>query len=176
MFLRLALLAGLSLACVASAQATWQIPHLISFGNNTYLLNEIPMIGLWDYGPRSIGTGKQEPPPFESTSSANNAGYLAQFGIRDSKLWLEMITGQIAGKMQRDERIIPGQRFPIVAEWFTGKIHIQVGDYDYEKMESTAVIIFHVEKGIVTKTEFAERMTLPDTWNGLPAPASVKDE
>jgi len=172
----LILLVGLCLLWATPAQATWQIPRLIEFGNHTYGLEEIPMLGLWDYGPGSIGPGTQKPPPFEMTSSANNSGYVAQFGIRDSKLYLDKITGQIDGKTRRNEQIIPGPQFPIVAEWFTGRIHVQVGEYDNERRESNAVIIFHVEKGIVRKTDFAERMTLPGTWNGLPAPTGPKAE
>ena len=58
---------------------------------------------------------------------------------------------------------------PIVAKWFTGKIHLEVGEFDYQSQQANAVIIFDVENGIITKTTFAERIKRVQTWNGLPA-------
>ncbi|MGN6548248.1 MAG: hypothetical protein ACTHK7_24645, partial [Aureliella sp.] len=119
--------------------------------------------------------GKQKPPAFEARSSANWAGYRAQFEIRDSKLFLRRIVGWIDGQKRRDDQIISGKRFPIVATWYTGKIHLAVGGFDDKSQESIAVMIFEVERGIVKSVDFAERMKPVWTWNGLP-PIATRDE
>jgi hypothetical protein len=126
------------------------------------------MLGLWDYGDERVGSGKQKPPDFDIVSTANWSGYQAEFEIRDSQLWLREMTGQIGGKARKNEQIIPGERFPIVAKWFSGRIHLPVGGFDPEKQEYAFVIIFHVDGGRVTRTEYAERMTPVHTWNGVP--------
>ena len=155
------------------AVATPQTPDTLVFGGRQYAIREIPMLGLWDYGG---GTGKEKPPAFEARSSANWAGYRAQFEIRDSKLFLRRIVGWIDGKKRKDEEIIPGNRFPVVATWYTGKIHLPVGDFDDKTQESTAVIIFEIEMGAVKSVGFAERMKPVWTWNGLPHETKIRDE
>jgi hypothetical protein len=177
--MRLLLLVGLLVGCARSAYATPQIKHTVLFGNKTYVLDEIPMLGLWDYGAGNIGTGKQKPPEFDFLSSANNTGYQAEFEIRDSKFWLRQLTGQIAGQPWKNDEIIPGERFPIVAKWFSGRIHLAVGGFDEERQENISVIIFHVHQGTVTRSEYVERMKRTWTWNGLgerekPEPTTVE--
>jgi hypothetical protein len=156
-------------ACFShSAFATPQISDTVIFGGRKYTIREIPMLGFWDYGEESIGTGTRKPPAFDVRNSANWSGYRAQFEIRDSKLYLRHIAGWIEGKKRRNEQIINGKPFPIVADWYTGRIHLDVGDFDPDTQESQAVIIFHVEKGVITEMEFAKRMKPIWTWNGLP--------
>jgi hypothetical protein len=157
------------------AVATPQASDTLMFGGRKYAIHEIPMLGLWDYGNGRVGTGKQKPPAFDFQDSANWAGYRAQFEIRDSKLFLRRIVGRIDGKKRKNEEIIPGNQFPILADWYTGKIHLAVGDFDEETRESTAVIIFEVEKGAVKSVGFAERMKPVSTWNGVPADAPIDE-
>ena len=153
---------------VEPAFGTQQIPNELVFGNRKYFIEEIPMLGLWDYGRGDPAEGKEKPPKFEAANSANWVGYQAQFEIRNSKLWLKKITGKIDGKRQTNEQIIPGEDFPKVAKWFSGRIHLEVGDFDDGTQEATSVIIFHIKNGVVTKTEYTERMKRVATWNGLP--------
>jgi len=40
------------------AFATPQISDTVIFGGRKYALHEVPMLGLWDYGAQSAGTGK----------------------------------------------------------------------------------------------------------------------
>lgn len=156
------------------ALATPQIADRIVFGGRTYVLREIPMLGLWDFEERRgfrVGTGRELPPPFDVRSSANWDGYEAEFEIRDSKLFLRRIVGALEGKERTNAEIMPGKTFPLHVTWFTGRIHLAVGDDDPKTGDMSAVIVFTIEKGNVTSLKFHERLQPPFTWNGLPAPA-----
>jgi hypothetical protein len=155
--------------------ATEQVQDVLVFGARRYAIHEVPMLGLWDYGGGSAGTGKTRPPAFEVRSSGNWSGYRATFEIRDSKLLLRRIVGRIDGKRRRDEEIIPGKQFPIVASWYTGKIHIRVGEFDEKTHEETAVIVFEIEMGEVKSIGFIERMKPVGTWDGLTPDARTGD-
>ena len=146
-------------------------PDTLVFGGRKYFIDEAPMLGLWNGG---VGTGTQERPTFQPHRSGNMRGYLPQFEIRESKLFLRRIVGRIDGKKRKNEEIIPGTPFPIVATWFTGDIHLFVGDVDSETQDSTAVIILHIHKGVAESMGFAERMRRVRTWNGLPEAGAVE--
>lgn len=155
------------------ALATPQIADTIRFGGRDYWLLEVPMLGLWDFEERMgfrTGTGREKPPPFDVRSSANWDGYEAVFEIRDSKLYLSKIVGYVGGTKRRNAEVLPKKTFPLEATWFTGRIHIAVGDDDPDTGERTAVIQFDIEQGQVKSMTFRERMKPPGTWNGLPSP------
>lgn len=155
------------------ALATPQMADTIRFGGRDYWLFEVPMLGMWDFEERTgfrTGTGRQKPPPFDVRSSANWDGYEAVFEIRESKLYLRKIVGYVDGKMRKNAEVLPQKTFPLEATWFTGRIHLVVGDDDPDTGERTAIILFDIEQGQVKSTTFRERMTLPGTWNGLPVP------
>ncbi len=168
------LIAALFLACVSNqAFATTQRPDVLIYGERKYAIPEIPMLGLWDYGQEDVKLGMVKPPQFDVLSTDNWFGYNARFQIRESKLFLDQSTGKVEGKHRKDQELIPGRRFPIVAKWFTGRIHLEVGGYDNKAREAISVIIFQIEQGNVTKTEFRERMKRVGTWNGLPQQRAV---
>jgi hypothetical protein len=48
--------------------------------------------------------------------------------------------------------------------------------FDDKTQESTAVIIFEIEKGAVKSVGFAERMKPVCTWNGVPADTTTGDK
>jgi hypothetical protein len=157
---------------VQPASATSQIWDTLIFGEHEYGIPEKPMAGVWQFGGGVPEPGRQKVPDFESRSTANHVGYEARFEIRDSKLMLRKLSGWIAGKERRNEEILPEMKFPVIATWFTGKIHLCVGDFDFDghTADCAAVIIFQVEKGTVKKMEFAERMQFGWSWpwNGVP--------
>ncbi len=149
------------------ALATPQLDDKLIFGGKRYNILQIPMLAYWDYGQGSTGTGKVKPPQFEVTSSANWRGYKAVWEIRDSKFFLKKITARINGRSVKDAQILNGKEFPLQATWFSGQIHLVVGDYNYETSQSTAVITFHIRKGVVTKMTFRETAKVPYSWNGV---------
>ena len=157
---------------VRPAEATPQIPCTLRYGGRVYTIAEIPMLGLWD-SREPPAPGRQRLPPFEVRSSANWAGYRAAFEIRDAKLLLRRVVGRIAERKRVNEEIIPGASFPLLATWYSGRIHLAVGDPDLQTHEARAVLIFEVERGRVRDLTFAKRLSLPGTWNGL-EPSAVE--
>lgn len=71
------------------------------------------------------------------------------------------------GKNVRDEEILRGETFPVEATWFTGKIHLPVGDYIQDSGEFESVIIFEIERGKVRSTTYRAKARVEFGWNGL---------
>lgn len=129
-------------------------------------MHEIPLAGLWDYGGEGRDAGTTEPPDFDVAGSGNLSGYKAVWEIHDSRLRLVEITGKIDGEPVKNREIMKNRPFPGTARWFSGRIHLTVGEIDHTTGEYESVIIFHIEEGIATKTTFQASMRLPYTWNG----------
>ena len=150
------------------ASASTQALDRLRYGGNEYSVFETPMTGLWHYGKGKAPTGKTQPPAFEVNSSNNWGGYFAKWEVHDKKLLLRSIRGRINGHKVRNDAILKDRVFPVHATWFTGRIHLPVGDYVDEKQEWESVIVFDVENGNVKSTTFLESGKIPRSWNGLP--------
>jgi hypothetical protein len=160
--------AAAMLGCVSSnALATPQKVDTLRYGVHTFPISEMPMLGLWHVGDGEPPQGKSRPPSFEVTSSANWSGYSAEWGIARGKLLLFSISGRIKGKQVRNKAILPNESFPAVATWFTGKIHLPVGDFNEDTQEYESVIVFEIDKGVVRSKQYLPAARLPRTWNGL---------
>lgn len=145
------------------AHATQQITDKIIFGDNEFSMDESPMVGYWD-----DTDPERRRPAFEWQVTSNRKGYEATFEIRDSKLFLREIVGKIKKKIRKNQQILPDHEFPVLADWFTGRIHMGVGGFDNSTWEWKAVIVFHIDKGIVTHMGFVERYRSTHWWNGMP--------
>ncbi|REK09912.1 MAG: hypothetical protein DWQ37_17555 [Planctomycetota bacterium] len=106
------------------------------------------------------------PPKLEVTSSNNWGGYTAAWRIAGGKLLLDTISGRLDGEAVRDEALLPGKKFPVVATWFTGKLHLPIGDYNEQTQEYEFVIVFDIEKGIVQSKAMSMSARISRTWNG----------
>jgi len=155
--------------------STFQIPGTLRYGEHTFTILEVPMLGLWDYGDGTPAPGKVKPPSFDFVSTANWKGYEATWLIKDSKLMLYEIMGKKDGKKVRNEDIFPGKSFPLLADWYTGRIHLRVGGYNQRQEAYEAVIVCHIEKGHVKKMTFEPILAIEPTWNGL-SPSENEDE
>ncbi|MFM7517116.1 MAG: hypothetical protein ACKO3V_09245 [Pirellula sp.] len=149
------------------AAATPQGNDTIIVGGNTYGFFQRPMEGYWHLDENSPEKKRLPFPKFEATSSANWRGYLAEWSISKGKLYLVAIEGQVEGKKVHDREIMK-KRLPIHADWFTGKIFVSIGDFDFDRQESGLVLEFTIENGDVRSTAFHESFKIPMTWNGLP--------
>ena len=162
---------GAAMLCVLIAivaLATPQPDDTLKYGDHTFAIREIPMLGLWDYGEGEPPHGKVKPPLFDFAGSGNWAGYEAKWRIRDSTLFLDSMTAKRGGKRIKNEQIFPGERFPLKAEWFTGRIHLPVGGYNEADQVYESVIVCHIENGTVVKMTFETSLRYTFGWNGLP--------
>ena len=147
---------------------TPQVRDTLEYGNRDYSISEIPMLGLWDYGDGEPAAGKTKPPDFDFAGSGNWVSYEAVWLVRDSKLYLKELKAKRNGKPIRNAQILPGKKFPLLADWFSGRIHLSVGGYNERKQISESVIIFHIEKGNVVATTFEPELKIQFEWNGMP--------
>ena len=154
--------------------ATPQNADKIQYGDHAFTIRETPMLGLWYYGDANLPPGKVRPPKFSSVDSSNWSGYRAKWLIKDSKLYLKKITGKIDGKNAKNEEIIKGKQFPLQAVWFSGRIHVPVGGVDDDSNKMLGVIVFEINKGIVTATKFHPELTYSYGWNGLPSKSVIE--
>ncbi len=127
------------------------------------------MLGLWDYSDGEPQLGKQKPPRFDFAGTGKWAGYDAVWLIRDSKLFLSSIQAKRDGQRIKNEEILLDRKFPALATWFTGRIHLFVGDYDTETKQYASVIVCHVDSGIVKNMTFEPTLEYTFEWNGLPS-------
>ena len=134
------------------------------------------MLGLWDYCDGEPADGKTKPPDFDFAGSGNWASYEAVWLVRDSKLYLKEIKAKRDGKPIKNAQILPGKKFPLQADWFSGRIHLAVGGYNERKQSSESVIIFHVEKGNVVETTFEPELKIQFEWNGMPPEQAAQQE
>lgn len=148
-----------------------QTKNTLIYGGHRFAINEIPMLGYWDYGEESVGTGKVSPPKFDFQGFNNWAGYEATWRIHGSKLYLSKIKAKQNRKLVKNDQIIPKQRFPLLADWYSGRIHLLVGGRNFEKEQFESVIVCHLEKGVVKRMTFEPflKSIYIFGWNGLSA-------
>ncbi|HIE98175.1 MAG: hypothetical protein ABGZ53_00795 [Fuerstiella sp.] len=164
------------IALILVSVSSPQSKDLLLYGDHTFEINEIPMLGLWDYGDAEPAQGKKKPPTFDFAGFGNWAGYDATWLIRDSKLYLHKIRGERDGKRIRNEKILPDHDFPVVATWFSGRIHVAVGGFNHDTEKHESVIVFHVEKGIVQRTTFESSLEYTFEWNGMASGRSASKQ
>jgi hypothetical protein len=91
-------------------------------------------------------------PRFDEGSTANRKGYTAKWEIRDSKLWLVSFKAEIGGKPVEIGRVLPGQKLPVQATWFTGMLRVPTGE--------------SLTPGLLFNAKF-ERLDIFDVKNGV---------
>lgn len=140
----------------------------IVIGEHIYVILQHPMLGLWSYDTeKPLPEGKKWAPEFDSSGTADWAGYRATWEIRGSKLFLQSIRGKIKGKSVKNRDIIPGGDFPLSASWYSGKIFVPIGDYDANSEMDESVIEYEVEKGDVKSARFHITAKPNWSWNGI---------
>jgi hypothetical protein len=156
------------------ASVSPQKSDVITFGEHNYAIQQVPMLGYWDYGKGSIGTGKVQPPNFDILESTNWSGYKATWEISNSKLLLTSISGSVGGKIKRNEDLVRNRKFPCKATWFTGVIEIPAGGYDATKELYSAIIEIRIKAGDVKSMGFRSEGILTTSWNGLSSQDEAK--
>ena len=138
--------ACLLVGCIALARATEQVKDSIKFAGQEHSILERP---LNDFLRRSPSI-----PPFDVSHTANYKGYTASWLIKDAKCYLASFNATTNGHQFAVSSLFPSRHLPIVAEWFSGTIHIVIGRstlaqsrYTYERI--TAV---RITNGVVIAT------------------------
>ena len=112
----------LALICLAplSTQATVQsLDELQLNGERSWIL-EHPIEQLWKK--------PEARPKFDLGSTSNRKGYTAVWEIRDSKLYLVSFDARINKRKFKFRQIVPRAKLPHHATWFTGTLHIPIGE------------------------------------------------
>lgn len=152
---------------VAPAFGSPQEMDRVWYGGHRYAIAEHPMLGLWHIGEGEPPTGKSFPPNFDFESPSNWLRFSTTWEIWDSRLWLRSIRARVDGRRVRNNEILPNFTFPAEATWFTGKIHLPVGNFSAETQEFESVIEFSIDKGVVTSRRLISSACLGSSWNGL---------
>ncbi|MBX7075089.1 MAG: hypothetical protein K1X71_18255 [Pirellulales bacterium] len=160
-------LVALLVGVVSIAVATPQRADRLQYGYNTFVIFQNPMLGLWHNGDGDLPPGKIMPPKLDVTTSTNWGGYTSEWRITNGKLLLQSVSGHIDGKEIRDDALLPGRKFPVVATWYTGKIHLPVGECNGDTQEYESVIVFDIDKGIVKSKSYFPSLRPSQSWNGL---------
>ena len=94
-------------------------------------------------------------PKFDVPRTSNYKGYEAAWEIRDSRLFLTTFTAATGRAPQPVSVLFPGRELPILADWFSGPLHIISGKTirarGYQTFEH--VTRYQVAKGVITATE-----------------------
>ena len=94
---------------------------------------------------------------FEMISTANYAGHSADWKIADNKLLLSKFMGRKDGEDKDLKWLFPDSKGDVFARWFSGKIHLFLGDIKLRKIHGHVVVtdkivVFEVKDGLVQKT------------------------
>jgi len=92
-----------------------------------------------------------ERPSFDEASTANRWGYWATWEIRDSKLYLVSFKARVQGRRIPVHKILSGRKLPVHADWYTGKLHVPLGDWIIESGHLNPtyerLLVLEVKKG-----------------------------
>lgn len=164
---RFVAMSALVSAMAIASRLTFTTPQSLDsleFGDNTFAIQQSPMLGYWSFnGEKNVG--KIKAPLFDFDGSGNWSGYKAVWEVRNSKLFLKSISGKIGGVKRRNAELLIDKKFPVEATWFTGRIEIPVGGVEDDGF-AIAIIQFQIEKGHVEDMSFVERGKMSTSWNG----------
>ena len=131
----------------ATSNATVQESDVLRYKEERGFINENPISEL-------LSKRKLK---FEMISTANYAGYSAGWKIADKKLFLSSFKGRKDGEDKDLKWRFPKSDGDVLAEWYSGKIHLFVGDVKLRKIHGHVVvteklIIFDISEGVVQKS------------------------
>jgi hypothetical protein len=133
-------------AFVGLTNATVQRKESILIGEEKGMIEESP---LWEL----LSQRKLE---FEEYSTANRAGYGAEWQIRDGQLLLSSFIGNTAEGERGLDWLFPNAKNPIVAKWYSGTLHVHVGKHKdsilmRQHAISESLIVIDVSAGRIVK-------------------------
>lgn len=161
-------LSGSAFSNTANAM-TIQIPTEVEYGGVSYVIEQMPLLEIVNH---------DKAPELVAVESCNWKAYEAKWFIQNNKL---LLVGFEANGEKRKLKIgdfIKGGHTPMVATWFTGKIHLKIGEHNKKTDKWPAVVSLKIEKGKIIDIEVGKnvdrRKLGHNTWNGLPRIANKK--
>jgi hypothetical protein len=141
----------LGLLAPQAALATTQVSEVIIIEGQKHSLSSLPLEQYYKAG--------RSRPQFRSPNTANRRGYLGIWEINQGRLYLKGIRAWIGKEEVGPEALFPGQKAPIPATWFTGKLRVPQGKVlrvgvPYPIHEKDLIIT--VEKGRVVRQEIVD--------------------
>ncbi len=147
---------GMALLCETGFATLQSLERLHYHGLNTVVC-ERPLAYVW----ASPGAG----PSFDETRTSNRKGYSATWEIRDSKPFLISFEAKIQGRRVPIHQILPGRRLPVHADWYTGRLHVPLGEWvtapGGSRPKWERLLVLEVEKGIIVSS-VEKRNALPE--------------
>lgn len=144
--------AAVVLASPATARATGQELDAVRFEGQRHFMLEVPLAGLlWE---------RPDVPDFDWPRTSNWKGYTAAWEVKDGGLYLASFEAKANGKDYPVEALFPGRKLPILADWYTGRIRIPIGEpTEYGPRGGIygavypRVVVLHLVKGKVVRSE-----------------------
>lgn len=143
------------------ALATVQVLDRGWYEGSSCVFLDRPLEYLWKDWPQR--------PHFDEESTGNRKGYTAVWEIRESKLYLVSFkaTSHTNGvkigwfvliprvtKNIGIDLVIPGVKLPVQASWYTGKLHVGIGEWAGTPLNPKyqRLVVLEIEKGIVVRS------------------------
>lgn len=127
---------------------TAQMFDKIILEDQEYLLYCEPLEAFWDkFNPK---------PDFEPPHTACWRGYLASWMVQDGRLFLTGI--ETENENLELDKVFPGKRTPIFADWFSGRLRVPKGEMTqyihmgYESIYESDLFLI-VENGMIVNEE-----------------------
>ncbi len=151
-------LAILGLLSPGAALATAQFPDILYIEGQKHSLMTNPLEQYYSLpgNPR---------PQFRAPNTATWRGYIATWEIDQGRLFLKSIRAWTERGEVGLEALFPGQKAPIPANWFTGKLRVPQGKIIKPGVGYRAVyekeLIIDIEKGRVGRRELIDNTGRP---------------
>ncbi|MBG90131.1 MAG: hypothetical protein CMO80_24980 [Verrucomicrobiales bacterium] len=118
------------LFAVVSCCATKQISDSFEYEGQKGWIEESPLLPLLQ---------KREL-RFEMRSTANYSGFVAGWEVKDGKLYLSSFTGRRKSQERNLKWLFPDTGHPVFADWYSGKIHVSLGEVVVKKLTGHVVV------------------------------------
>lgn len=113
------------------------------WGESSFKIFEFPLEPLLNVAEEKKGR------IFRSKSFNNPRGYTAKWSLTNNRLFLETVKGRLVRKSASVSNELEIEDLPIPAKWFSGEIHLLIGNFDLPKQSYPYCIKLIVDKGDV---------------------------
>ncbi len=127
-----------------SVRATPQIADEGRYEGKECVVLDYPLEHYWLHHARH--------PIFDDDTTANRKNYHARWEVRNSRLYLISFDARRKGNPVPIDAVIPGSKLPMLATWYSGRLHIGMHDvagWEKGKPKYDRLVILELEDGVV---------------------------